>query len=394
MKSLHLSTYVRNRKEKPNMTDMKKQEQLCNLIGNRTIYFRRAGWYNKRSESSRYNKGRGRPADGGGIKMQNISNEDIKLIEFRRNKLRELTSQIERTISGKNHRFAPYISRENGKYSEEKTWQFIDRLMNCLERYLQYKYDGKRDVLTDEERDFYRSFLYCAIRGDEMMDLSSFDMIHCRTIGDILSLAADPDTIRIGWDVELLFEERFHESALGGFFGRMNEIYAQLKGEHIISTVTEEEWERVRRAYPQFSEMEEQQKNASITIEDQLKEEGMTDEEIEAWLDERDWYGLEELDWLQEDEFARYMEEQEEIAAALAGNFENKDVFCEQYLLYRKLYFQVDYRKLPEYIEWMLNLFLHEEDLSCYEEDRFLTAYIMLKKTAGRIRQSMRNRVE
>lgn len=54
--------------------------------------------------------------------MRDISNEDMKLIEFRKNQPRELTSQIERTISGKNQSFAPYINNENGKYSEKKAW--------------------------------------------------------------------------------------------------------------------------------------------------------------------------------------------------------------------------------------------------------------------------------
>lgn len=320
--------------------------------------------------------------------MRNISNEDIKLIEFRKNKLRELTSQIEHTISGKNHRFAPYINSENGKYSEEKAWQFIERLMVCLERYLQYEYDSKADVLNREERDFYRCFLYCAIRGNEIMDLRSGDIIRCRTIGDILGLASDPGTISIGRHTDLLFEERFY--GVGGFFGRMDTIYEQLTGKGIIDMVTEEEWDHVRQTEPRFSEMEELQKLSELTIEDQLKEDGMTDEEINAWLEERDWYQQDDLDI----EIARYLEKQKGIAGALVKEFENKDVFCDKYVLYRKLYFQVDYSKLPKYIEWMLDLFLLEEELSCYEEDRFLTAYTMLKKTAGRITQSRQNWME
>lgn len=73
-----------------------------------------------------------------------------------------------------------------------------------------------------------------------MMDLESFDMIHCRTTGDILGLAADPDTIKISRDTELFFEERFH-GGVGGFFGREKMEMAQVLFD-LLNTDKRFEW--------------------------------------------------------------------------------------------------------------------------------------------------------
>lgn len=80
------------------------------------------------------------------------SNETLR--RFRRENLRELLLELERCVSGYDHRVMPFITNRQGQYSEKKTLQLVSRLTAGL---------GPED--SGPLCSFYRSVLYCAIRA-------------------------------------------------------------------------------------------------------------------------------------------------------------------------------------------------------------------------------------
>jgi hypothetical protein len=325
--------------------------------------------------------------------MKEITDEEIKIMHFRSMKLQEQTEKLELMFSGRGKSILPYIQTEKGRYSEKKTWKLIRQLVSCLERYIQYVYEDRTYKLSQLEIEFYQSFLYCTIRG------AAFDypelriMANCKTMDDICRMAADPGTTRIKNAVDLFFEE-LYEPVLDGFFGYMDPLYELLSGHPITDTIGEKERQQLIQMYEQkINEYKQDFEDYQEAMRNDFRQEGMTDEEVDAYIDEEEdrmakWY-WEHADEEERAQLTREQEDYDRIQAekkAWASEFQYKEMFCRQYLRYRELYFKVANMNFEVNIKRMVEIFLYEEGLSHYrDEDDFLEAYTLLSRVMKQV---------
>lgn len=99
-----------------------------------------------------------------------------QVITLRKRKFRNLLGELESCISGQLFPLLPYISNRQGNYSEQKTKQLVNHILNNLE--------------TSNENlfGFYRSLFYCAIRAAT----TPYSVTEC---GSIFGIIGDPDQI-------------------------------------------------------------------------------------------------------------------------------------------------------------------------------------------------------
>lgn len=113
-----------------------------------------------------------------------FDSKKISIIEFREKLLMEELEKYRTAITGERESILPYIRDENGRYSESKTWEFIDELTEYAYRYEEYCketirnsceensweaeeaeiYAGASEAFSEEEKEYIQSFLYCVIR--------------------------------------------------------------------------------------------------------------------------------------------------------------------------------------------------------------------------------------
>lgn len=87
----------------------------------------------------------------GGFHMNNNESEN-KIITFRKNKFDKLLNELARSVGGLAFPIFPYISTQQGKYSQQKTIKLINYILDGL------------DINDEKLLDFYNSLLYCAVR--------------------------------------------------------------------------------------------------------------------------------------------------------------------------------------------------------------------------------------
>lgn len=300
--------------------------------------------------------------------------KDIERLEFRKERLLEKSRRLESLISGRSVSLMPLIRTKTGKHSEKRTWLFINALTDALEKYEKYRnLEEEPDFeLSPEERTFYKSFLYCAIRIAEekpwwlLMSEGTFD--------DILKLA---ENTLYHAKHQLHFYELYKRPALDGFFFYMDELYELFTGTAVTLTIDEEELSEVKRLYA--SEIEFLDSEDPAYLEEYEKAfAGMSSAEIT----------LRELDALSPAqmkegilEAQRDAKEQEE-KQKWAEHFSEKELFCSQYLLCRKLYFETGAdHDFPRRIERMTDIYLYEHEISSFLNDElFFSAYAMLRR--------------
>ena len=288
-----------------------------------------------------------------------LSREKIESLDYRRGRLGAQTERIERLLSGRTASLLPLVRTKSGAHSETKTRDLIEKLLAALEH-------AEARPLPERDREFYRGFLYCAIRAAAERP---FWIVETRaSFDDILRLGArvwpqDP--------VELYFTEMYYAPVLDGFFGCMDELYGALSGQSIVRTLGPAERAAVRERHPEEVE----------GIESQWKEmeeaRAMAAEDLAELLTEDD---LEEPDeWELREERMR----QEWIDA-----FAEKETFCEQYLLCRALYFELaPGDTLPDRLRRMLDVYFAERNASGFlDDDAYFTAYALLDETLRRVK--------
>lgn len=324
--------------------------------------------------------------------MQKLSEEEIKRIRYRRKKFIEKMNELELAMSGRWRSIEPYTRTADGKYSERKTCSLIGKLMDCLRQWLQYYSERS---LTQEEQEFYISFLYCTIRGVQCSPYPEEEWKECRTLNDIYVMAKDPDTMRISRDTQLFFCESYFMPEISGFFGAMDDTYRLLTGKEMHSTLTEEEVERMNREYGDTIEEICRSTEESTAF---LYEGFESEEEAQAyWQAESEkeaqesWDAMSEEEKEFQEEEEAYFQQQEAEKQEWVASFACKERFLEQYQIYRKRYFQVERKDFVENIDRMLELFLYQEGLSGYgEEEAYLTSYALLSKTVRQFERDTR----
>lgn len=306
--------------------------------------------------------------------------EELKHLDFRRGKIKEKIKELESLMTGVRCSILPYVTEESGAYSEEKLERFIGGLIDCLEQY-------KEHTLNENEKKLYESFLYCTIRG-VTADLwhyhtgAPYWIAPCRTYEDIISMAEDPETLRIQNPEELHFEEIYNPLELGGFFAYMNHVYMLLTGEHIEQDITDEERETVRNLYPEAVAIEKSWEEREAIEKCLTQEElDMAAQEEEAWSE---LYAEEEL--YEQEEY----EETEKYRTEWVQGFGDIRPFCEHYKRYRELYFKADKSSFAADIRDMIDVFLMEQGISCFgDEDKFILAYTLADQSYRHIKKKL-----
>lgn len=337
-----------------------------------------------------------------------ITVKQMQSLEYRRDRLREKIRKLEFLISGKGESFLPLVRTKSGRYSEKRTWALVEALLDALEKYEKYEKwqedsgdsgwkDGDLPLakvayqMPEQNRTFWRSFLYCAVRFAESNPASVWCLGTCRpgglpwwgietagTFEDILSLAECVERIA---RAELHFAELYHPEYLSGFFGWMDNLYQAFAGKPVTDTISEADRLTVRELFPdetaqaerlQAEQPDEQGINQLLTEAAQAEWETMSEEE-RRWEDEK------------EREYFQYEQMREDWLRA----FPNKESFCRQYLVFRELFFQVDCRRgFCSILEQAIDVYLYERETSGYMDDEtFFSAYGLVNKAVGEIRE-------
>lgn len=322
-----------------------------------------------------------------------ITIKEMERLEYRKQRLLSETKKLEAILSGRNTDLGPRTSTGPGKHSEKKVWEFVEQMVDALEKYEKYaEYDmfdeAEEDIsleeadggMTEDRKRFYRSFLYCALRVTrEGVLWPDGEWRPKYTFDSVLKLAEK--TPFYGDKYELYFSEMYKTS--DGFFYYMDEAYRALTGNSIESTISEEDKEEVKKRYAY--QAEDYEMGVSVWRE-AMEESGCSMEELAAFESraaEAEW------DLKSEKERKRSIRERERFEKWKEG-FPEKDIFCRQYELCRELYFKKLFRpeELAFQIERMMDIYLYEHGTSRFMDDEaFFYTFTLLKRTvkqAGR----------
>lgn len=273
-----------------------------------------------------------------------------KLITFRKRKIHNLVNELECCIGGQLLPILPYITNQQGKYSERKTISFVNQIVTGCE------------IINENQYDFYKSLFYCAIR------VATTPYIIYEN-GNIFGLIENSDNIDTSFSDLIHFmhaedcfiDENIHRYPINSLFATaMTKIYEVLSG-----TTS---------------------KNTSILFdscidffEDELETENM----------------FEEPDWSHMPEFAtnpgklglsledEYEELQKSENLRLKKSFPSPVVYCKQFETLIDLFEQnYKFEIFNYHIQRMIDHFLTEQGLTLYsDEDAYITLCTYIKKT-------------
>lgn len=183
--------------------------------------------------------------------------------------------------TGRSTPLAHYTTDKSGKISERKVQMLINRIMECYER----EYIERSPSLEKWHQDckeFYKCFLYCAIRGFTAKIPLEFN--ETQTFGDIIRIATNTD-----FQAKHILEQEFSSKTsvypdCAGFFGSMCYAYKLLTGKDISDEFTAAQRALIPEAIDEYEDMIQQ--NSDWEEEYRTREDGtfMTDEEFEEAL--------------------------------------------------------------------------------------------------------------
>lgn len=316
--------------------------------------------------------------------------KQVERLQYRKERLAERASRLEFLLSGRGTSLLPLVQTKTGKHSEKRTWALVEDLLAALEKYEVYLHCLKNGVeedrpltaadghLPEQERTFYRSFLYCALR---VMENDHPFWIWGRegTFKDLLGLTESAADYKE--KLELHAEELYWGNSgepTGGFFDCMDHLYEAITGRPITDTLSEED----RHAAEERVLTQKKEEEADWAAF--LKDLDMTEEEYET--------ASREINEQLGETLAEEPEREEQAPVQKGRNkvwseaFPNKDMLCQQYLLCRELYFQADRRNLSDRLKNALDFYLYEHGQSSYlEDDTFFYTYALLNKVIKQI---------
>lgn len=324
--------------------------------------------------------------------------QKIKDLQFRKEKLIEQTKKIETLLSGKYLHYYRFMQDQKGHYSEEKTWEMIETLLDDFKKYDVYflemeewdEEEIEESLLTEKGELFIKSYLYCVLRWGYS------GIGYCGSgsgkgnFEDILDMAKS-----IGRNVnykeeDLLYDEKYNTT--DDPFYTFNELYEKVMNESAHSSAKEEALIKMREKY-------------AAEIES-IERYGLEQEKalIDAYGGEMTLEEIDNLDWEQnrafaeEDEYIRIEIELYEYEQKAIERFANKEVFAEQYLLFRDLYFQMDSLllwRMSDVLEGMLDIYLYQNNLSKFLDDElFFETFAMLRKVTNHVQKYLPEEVK
>jgi len=307
----------------------------------------------------------------------------IQTLEFRKEKLMEQARRIEHLLSGRYIHYYPFMQEEQGVYSERKTWQMVEELLEKLKQFDKFYvcYDADEEEFDDKElknysfgereEAFCRSFLYCVLRWGYS---GAGSHVGRGNFVDLIEMAEEISKNKRYRIEELLYEETY-EIPVDPFY-TLNDLYSELMQQRACDTAKEEDILSMRKKYQ--AQVEEIEKRLEKEKQEKIALYGgdMTLEEIEEYEEKIMFETADDL-WL-------------EIAEAqqqAIEHFAEKEIFAKQYLIFRETFFQVSELfkgRMKDVIEGMLDIYLNEKNISQFLTDElFFQTYAMISKTVN-----------
>jgi len=304
-------------------------------------------------------------------------------MEYRRKRLLERVGALERLLAGRDVAL-PSWTRPDGGYSELRTWALVEDLLDALEQYERYRTcqeDGDPALselpyrMPEGLRKCCRGFLYCAVR----LSASGHYWL-CGAKGTFNDLLYMAEGIGYTDKTRLCFDELYDRPVMEGFFAWMDTLYEAFTGKGTETIVTEEERQAVQKRY-----------KAEIEEREAVWSQELLSPEEQAEID-RQWYeSLSDEERREVDEESEALAQEEQDKQAWMEAFPEKEMFCRQYLLFRRLYFQeAAWRTLPQGVEHLLDIYLYEQGASALlKDDAFFYTYALLGKVLKQAREAM-----
>lgn len=326
--------------------------------------------------------------------------KEVKDLEFRKEKLLEQAKKIETLLSGKYIHYYRFVEDENGNYSEEKAWEMIEEFIDALRKYDVYFLSEEEEwdeeavemfALTEKDEVFFKSFFYCVLRWgysgigihDSRVGKGSFE--------DFIEMAKEIRSNRNFAEEDLLYQEKYGVP-WDNPFHTYDDVYSKVMGEPVYASAKEDVLVRMRQKYAKQIEKTEanwEEMEKELIAEYDGK---MTLEEIYAYEEQQREF------FADMDEMSRIQNESYQWEQKMVENFAFKEIFAEQYLLFRELYFQVDsdvIDRMQYIIEGMLDIYLYQKGLSGFLDDElFFKTFAMLRKTVGHVQQYLPEEVK
>lgn len=339
-----------------------------------------------------------------------LSSEQCENIKFRKKTLHDKLEQLEQMISGRDADITPYRKTKKGKYTETSVHHFLKEMMTALDDYIRAWEPDAENQIPQKWKECAECFLYCVIRvmDSNLTWMEQWTSHFPKTTFDqILEFSKDLDMGNKRYYVlfaELYYgkyEQMYDELDVKDFFWYCDWMYEELTGKEITDTISDALRKKVAHVYA--SEIEE--KNRLDMVEDEIEEKNkmdMLEDEINQEPEEEISDDLcsdlifESLSEEEQKQIEKDIEEAESYDKELQNrleqwkkDFQNPEIFCERYLMFRELYFEGTLDMCGNFatlIEGMLDTYLYRKGLPGYaDEDFFITAFTHLRKMTNQI---------
>ena len=326
--------------------------------------------------------------------------KEVKDLQFRKEKLLEQAKKMETLLSGKYVHYYEFMEDENGSYSEEKVWEMVEELLEALRKYDAYflreeegwdEEDAIDFALTEDDEIFLKSFMYCVLRWgysgigicDSYAGKGNFE--------DFIEMEKKLPSNRRLTEEQLLYEEMY-ECPGSDLFSVFDDVYKKVMGTSVSELADAEVLERMKKQYEaEIREIEEGWETYNQLILDAYGGE-MSLEEIEKYENEQFMMSFEP------DEMSLIENKVYEWEEKAIQCFQNKEIFAEQYKIFRRYFFKVDEYTLSRMdytIEGMLDIYLYQHNLSKFLDDElFFKTFAMLRKTTNYVQQYLPEEVK
>lgn len=295
----------------------------------------------------------------------------LETLQYRKEQLQRKAGQVERLLSGQDKSLLPLLRDEAGNYSEEKTWALVEELVDSLELHQRFRNTvlAKKDTpladlppaLEEDERRFFRSFLYCLLRLAEDAPPEYFNTNG--TFGDLLEMTQDI----MGYQEKVVFtlDTVFRKGFAYQTWMWMDLIRESHTGVKAADLASQEDIDAVDALYPK----------EAVELE-MIQEEPEKDPEfLEKYSEPLEDWEIEEA------------EEERQAMEQWLKSFPEKDRFCREYESWRSDYFSMSFRgSLDDWIGAMLDVYFYREGSSSFLTDKtYFSAYALLNRAVKQL---------
>ena len=288
--------------------------------------------------------------------------EERKRLEYRKGRLEDKLSMLERTISGRDVRVPPLVRGPDGAYDEERAWQLVEGLMACLDGAWREEDRVRGEALC-------RSLFYCLLRMAE-------NFPHWVTFHPLPARAATDS-----FQAVVTMAQRAGETMAQRLYGQpwilpgdlcasfLEEAYMALRGRQIWEEIPGETFQALLDRYgtpdPDSPELTEEElrevlaQDRALMLELDMVEEGPEELDTQAWKES----------W--------------------AEGFPCQEAFCRACRQVWILSMENRLRsQLPRLAERAVDLLLYRRGLSAFlDDDTFFYTYALVDKVVRQVRE-------